>query len=207
MFTGIITDIGAVRAIVPGGEGRDRRFEIITTYDTEAIPLGASIACSGPCLTVIEKGRGWFAVEASAETLARTTLGEWREGTPVNLERALAAGDEMGGHIVTGHVDAVVRVLSRHEEGGSIRFEIELPERLAAYVAEKGSICLEGVSLTVNAVEDRPGRNIRSFGVNIISHTAAHTTLGALAAGGRLNMEVDLMARYVERQLAARMRG
>lgn len=201
MFTGIVTDLAAVRAIAPEGAGRDRRFEIATGYDTGAIALGASIACSGPCLTVVAKAPGWFAVEASAETLSRTTLGEWRTGTKLNLERSLAAGDEIGGHLVTGHIDAVVRILTRREEGGSIRFEVELPGRLAGYVAEKGAICLDGVSLTVNDMA--AGR----FGVNVIAHTAAHTTFGTFAAGARLNMEVDLLARYVERQIAARSRG
>lgn len=201
MFTGIVTDLATVRAVVPEGAGRDRRFEIATAYDTAGIALGASIACSGPCLTVIEKGPGWFAVEASAETLARTTLGDWRVGSRINLERSLSMGDELGGHIVTGHVDAVVRILTRREEGGSVRYEIELPQRLAGYVAEKGSVCLDGVSLTVNDVaHDR-------FGINVISHTAEVTSFGAAAAGGRLNMEVDLLARYVERQIAARLRG
>jgi riboflavin synthase len=201
MFTGIITDVGRVRAIAPEGAGRDRRFEIATAYDTGSIAIGASIACSGPCLTVIEKGPGWFAVEASGETLSRTTLGAWREGTPVNLERSLKAGDEIGGHIVSGHVDAVVRVLGRSEAGGSVRYKIELPKALSGYVVEKGSVSLEGVSLTVNEVDaDR-------FAVNIIAHTATQTTFGGLAAGARLNMEVDMLARYVERQLAARIRG
>jgi riboflavin synthase len=201
MFTGIITDIGKVRAVRAESAGRDRRFEIATAFDMNGVAIGASIACSGPCLTVVEKGPGWFAVEASAETLARTTLGEWGAGTPVNLERSLAAGDEIGGHLVSGHVDAVVRVFSRKEEGGSIRFEVELPPALAPYVARKGSISLEGVSLTVNDVQDG------SFGINIISHTAEQTTLGRMAAGRRLNMEVDMLARYVERQLLARFKG
>ena len=201
MFTGIITDIGKVRAVRAEGTGRDRRFEIATSFDMAGVALGASIACSGPCLTVVEKGPGWFAVEASAETLARTTLGEWGAGTPVNLERSLRAGDEIGGHLVSGHVDAVVRVLSRRAEGGSIRFEIELPAALARFVASKGSVSLEGVSLTVNDVQS--GR----FGINIIGHTAVHTTLGGMDAGRRLNMEVDMLARYVERQLAGRLGG
>lgn len=201
MFTGIITDIGKVRAVRAEGAGRDRRFEIATSFDMAGVALGASIACSGPCLTVVEKGPGWFAVEASAETLARTTLGEWGAGTPVNLERSLRAGDEIGGHLVSGHVDAVVRVLSRRAEGGSIRFEIELPAALARFAASKGSVSLEGVSLTVNDVQS--GR----FGINIIAHTAAHTTLGGMDAGRRLNMEVDMLARYVERQLAGRLGG
>jgi riboflavin synthase len=201
VFTGIITDIGKVRAVRAESAGRDRRFEIATTFDMNGVAIGASIACSGPCLTVVEKGPGWFAVEASAETLARTTLGEWGAGTPVNLERSLSAGDEIGGHLVSGHVDAVVRVLAREEEGGSIRYEIELPPAQAPYVAAKGSISLEGVSLTVNDVQRE------RFGVNIIRHTAEQTTLGGMAAGRRLNMEVDMLARYVERQLTARLTG
>ncbi len=197
MFTGIITDIGRVRRVGAVAAGRDARFEIATAYDTSGIALGASIACAGPCLTVIEKGADWFAVEASAETLARTTLGDWQPGTRVNLERSLVAGGEIGGHIVTGHVDAVVRVLSRAVEGGSLRCDIELPSDLAGYIAEKGSVALEGVSLTVNGVDrDR-------FAVNIIGHTQAATTLGDAAVGRRLNMEVDVLARYVERQLNA----
>jgi len=201
MFTGIITDVGKVRAVRAESAGRDRRFEIATKFDMNGVTLGASIACSGPCLTVVEKGAGWFAVEASGETLARTTLGEWGAGTPVNLERSLAAGDELGGHLVSGHVDAVVRVLGRKEEGGSIRFDIELPAALAPYVAQKGSVSLDGVSLTVNDVRRE------SFGINIITHTAAQTTFGGMAAGRRLNMEVDMLARYVERQLTARFKG
>ena len=162
--------------------------------------IGASIACSGPCLTVIEKGPGWFAIEASAETLARTTMGEWRQGTKINLERSLAAGDELGGHLVTGHVDAVVRVLGRTEAGGSIRFEIDLPKRHAPFVAEKGSVALDGVSLTVNEVA--PDR----FAVNIISHTAEVTTLGAKGPGAPVNIEVDVLAKHVERLLEPHLR-
>ncbi len=201
MFTGIITDIGRVRAVVPARGSTDTRIEIETHLPMIRVPLGASIACSGPCLTVIEKGANWFAVDASRETLSRTTLGEWRGGTRINLEPSLKAGDELGGHLVTGHVDAVVRVASRTEAGGSIRFEIELPERLEAFIAEKGSVALDGVSLTVNGTADG------SFSVNIIRHTLAATTLGGLEPGGRLNMEVDVLARYVERQLAARAPG
>jgi riboflavin synthase len=201
VFTGIITDVGKVRAVRAESAGRDRRFEIATKFAMNGVAIGASIACSGPCLTVVEKGADWFAVEASAETLARTTLGEWGAGTPVNLERSLAAGDEIGGHLVSGHVDAVVRVLSRKEEGGSIRYEIELPAAQAPYVAAKGSVSLEGVSLTVNDVQRE------RFGINIIRHTAEQTTLGSMAAGRRLNMEVDMLARYVERQLTARFKG
>jgi riboflavin synthase len=197
MFTGIITDLGRVRAVRPAARGRDSRFEIETRFDLAGVTIGASVACSGPCLTVNEKGADWFAVEASAETLSRTTLGGWLPGTRVNLERSLAAGDELGGHLVTGHVDAVVRILGRAPEGGSIRFDIELPAALARYVAEKGSVALDGVSLTVNGVGDE------RFSINVIGHTQAATTLGRAAIGDRLNMEVDTLARYVERQMAA----
>ena len=192
MFTGIITDVGTVRRIERTG---DTRIEIETHYDTHEIELGASIACSGPCLTVVEKGRGWFAVEASAETLARTSLGGWKVGTKVNLERALCIGDELGGHIVSGHVDGTARILDTRPEGDSVRFEIEAPEDLKIYIAEKGSIALDGVSLTVNAVDDA------RFGVNIISHTRAHTTFGQRAAGDVVNLEIDMLARYVGRLL------
>lgn len=198
MFTGIVTDVGRVAAVRPGTEASDTGFRIETAYDMASVDLGASIACSGPCLTVVEKGDGWFDVEASRETLDCTTLGGWREGTRLNLERALAAGQELGGHIVTGHVDAVIDVLSREEEGGSIRFAFSLPEHLAGFVASKGSVALDGVSLTVNGVgADR-------FDVNIISHTQNETTFGALNAGDKVNLEVDLMARYVQRMLETR---
>lgn len=190
MFTGIVTDIGTVRAIEKKG---DTRFEISTIYDTSDIEIGASIACSGPCMTVVEKGEGWFAVEASAETLSRTTLGNWKEGTRVNLERALCIGDELGGHIVSGHVDAVAKIIETREEGDSIRFEFQVPESVKAYIAEKGSICLDGVSLTVNEVVDN------RFGVNIISHTQGETTFGERKAGDAVNLEVDMLARYVAR--------
>ena len=190
MFTGIITDLGRVRAIERPG---DTRFAIETSYDTAGIEIGASIACSGPCLTVVERGPGWFAVEASAETLACTTLGDWREGSPVNLERSLRIGDELGGHIVSGHVDGVARVLDTHPEGDSVRFTFEAPEGLADFIAPKGSIALDGVSLTVNEAEGA------RFGVNIISHTRRVTTFGRLKAGGRVNLEVDTLARYVAR--------
>jgi riboflavin synthase len=192
MFTGIITDVGRVRAVVPGG---DRRFVLATAYDTRDIAIGASIACSGVCLTATEKGEGWFAVQASAETLSRTTLGDWREGSAVNLERALRLGDELGGHIVSGHVDAVATVLERRAEGDSLRFVFEVPAPYEQAVAPKGSIALDGVSLTVNEVEGR------RFGVNIIPHTQAKTTFGALKPGVRVNFEIDLLARYVARLL------
>lgn len=190
MFTGIITDVGRVRAIEKLG---DTRFEIGTSYDTDTIDIGASIACSGPCLTVVEKGEGWFAVDASDETLSCTNLGDWIEGTAVNLERALKIGDELGGHVVTGHVDAVVSLLFMESVGDSTKLVFSLPEKFAGLVAAKGSICLDGVSLTVNEVGDD------HFTVNIIPHTQEHTTFGALTVGRRINFEIDVLARYVAR--------
>lgn len=196
MFTGIVTDMGRVRAVRrAAGETADTRFEFETGYDTGRIEIGASIACSGACLTVIDKGEGWFAVEASGETLACTTLGDWREGTRVNLERALALGEELGGHLVSGHVDGVADVVAREPEGGSIRFVFAVPDDLARFVAPKGSVALDGVSLTVNEVDGS------RFGVNIISHTSACTTFGSLGEGDKVNLEVDLLARYVARIL------
>ena len=200
MFTGIVTDLARVRAVRRGTKAADTRFEIATAYDMRRVPIGASIACSGPCLTVVAKGRGWFAVEASAETLSRTTLGDWRVGTAVNLERAMTPATAFDGHVVTGHVDAVVPILRRTQEGGSWRFEIALPKALAPFVAEKGSVCLDGVSLTVNEV----GRG--RFGINVIRHTAEKTAFGTRRPGERLNMEVDVLARYVARQLSLRRR-
>ncbi len=190
MFTGIVTDLGLVRAIEKRG---DTRVEIETAYDTAEIDIGASIACSGPCLTVVDRGPGWFAVEASAETMSKTTLGDWQVGSSVNLERALRIGDELGGHIVSGHVDGTARILDTDPEGYSVRFTFEAPEGYRAYVAPKGSIALDGVSLTVNEVDGR------RFGANIISHTRACTTFGRLGAGDRVNFEVDTIARYVAR--------
>lgn len=190
MFTGIITDLGTVRSVQKSG---DTRIEIETAYNTESIYIGASIACSGPCLTVVEKGPGWFAVEASAETLARTTLGGWQPGTRVNLERAMRVGEELGGHIVSGHVDGVAVILDTSPEGDSVRFRFETPEELKKYVAPKGSVALDGVSLTVNEVDGAV------FGVNVISHTRQLTTFGTLGAGDRVNFEVDMLARYVAR--------
>ena len=190
MFTGIITDVGKVIAIEKRG---DTRIRIETAFDTAAIAAGASIACSGPCLTVVDKGPGWFAVEASAETLARTTLGDWRVGTPVNLERALKVGDELGGHIVSGHVDGVARVLDLAPEGDSFRFDFEAPAALARFIASKGSVALDGVSLTVNEVDGA------KFGVNVIAHTRRYTNFGHLKAGDRVNLEIDMLARYVAR--------
>jgi len=197
MFTGIITDLGRVRQV----EGRgDARFVFETAYDTAQIALGASIACSGPCLTVVDKGPGWFAADVSAETLAKTTLGDWAPETPVNLERALKLGDELGGHLVSGHVDGVAQVEARVPEGDSLRFSFTTPAALGRFIAPKGSVVLDGVSLTVNEVEDLPGAGVR-FGINIIPHTATCTTFGGLDAGARVNLEIDLLARYVERLL------
>src|SRR5260370_39420013 len=192
MFTGIITDVGQVRQVKPGG---DTAFTIATAYDTRDVAIGASIACAGVCLTVTGKGAGWFAVEASAETLSRTTLGGWREGTLVNLERALRIGDELGGHILAGHVDAVAEIMSRRPEGDSLRYVLDIPPPFDKAIAPKGSVALDGVSLTVNEVEGR------RFGVNIIPHTQAKTTFGAAQPGDRVNLEIDVLARYVARLL------
>jgi len=200
MFTGLITDLGRVRSVEPAAGGSDARYAIDTGYDTAGLPIGASVCCSGACLTVVETGDDWFAVEVSAETLARTTLGGWDEGTPVNLERSLRVGDELGGHIVTGHVDGLATLVERRPDGGSVRLVFELPVELATSVAPKGSVALDGVSLTVNEVEDTPGGAAR-FGINVIPHTQNVTTLGALREGGSVNVEVDVLARYVARQL------
>jgi riboflavin synthase len=191
MFTGIVTDIGRVRAI--RDTNRDRRFEIETAYDLATIDIGASISHAGCCLTVVEKGEGWFAVEVSGETLSASTLSDWTQGQPINLERAARAGDELGGHIVSGHVDGIGEVLSVTEEGGSHRIRIRAPRPLHRYIASKGSIGVEGVSLTVNEVEDDV------FGVNLIPHTWEVTTLGRLKPGSRVNLEIDMLARYLAR--------
>jgi riboflavin synthase len=192
MFTGIVTDIGTVSELRGGAE---RRLAIATAYDPATIAIGASICCSGVCLTATEIGAGWFAAVASAETLARTTMGAWGVGTPINLERALRVGDELGGHIVSGHVDGIARLASRRAENQSLRLEFEAPPELARFVASKGSVALDGVSLTVNEVAGA------RFGVNIVPHTAEHTTLGALRPGDAVNMEIDMLARYVARLL------
>ena len=190
MFTGIITDIGTVRAIVRNG---DTRFEINTAYDLATVELGASISCNGCCLTVVEKGSGWFAIQASAETLSKTTLGSWGQGTRINLERALKIGDELGGHIVSGHVDGLGEIVSIASEGESKRFRIRVGDELARFIAPKGSVAVDGTSLTVNEVE----RNV--FGVNIIPHTQTATTWGGMHEGQRVNIEIDMLARYVAR--------
>ena len=191
MFTGIVTDVGRVRAV--RDTNRDRRFEIETSFDLSTVDIGASISHAGCCLTVVDKGDGWFAVEVSGETLSRTTLGRWTAGAPVNLERAARAGDELGGHIVSGHVDGVGEVLSVEPEGGSHRLRIRVPRPLHRYIAPKGSVAVEGVSLTVNEVEDDV------FGVNLIPHTWEVTTLGALVPGAKVNLEIDMLARYLAR--------
>ncbi|MGH6988729.1 MAG: riboflavin synthase [Stellaceae bacterium] len=190
MFTGIITDIGEVRAIERRG---DTRVTVATRYPIGEIAIGASIACSGPCLTVVEKGNDCFAVDASAETLARSTAGAWEQGTRLNLERALKLGDELGGHLLSGHVDAVATLVSRRLEGDSLRLVFAVPEPYDRAIAAKGAVAIDGVSLTVNEVEsDR-------FGVNIIPHTQKETTLGVLQPGDRVNLEIDLIARYLAR--------
>ena len=190
MFTGIITDVGEIRTIEQAG---DTHFKIATGYDTAGIEIGASIACSGPCLTVVEKDADWFRVTVSAETLARSTMASWQIGHKINLERALKIGDELGGHIVSGHVDDIASVVAKRPEGESIRFDIEVSEPFAPYIAPKGSVCLDGVSLTVNDVAGAV------FGVNIIPHTSDNTTFGGLDVGDRVNLEIDMLARYVAR--------
>lgn len=191
MFTGIVTDIGRVRDV--RATERDRRYEIETAWDTAGIDLGASISHAGCCLTVTEKGDGWFAVEVSNETLSKTTLGVWSAGDGVNLERAARLGDEMGGHVVSGHVDGLGRIVSITPEGGSHRIAVEAPASLHRYIAAKGSITVDGVSLTVNAVEGR------IFHLNIIPHTWQVTTLGGLKVGDPVNLEIDMLARYLAR--------
>jgi riboflavin synthase len=192
MFTGIITDLGTIRSIVPGG---DAKFVVATRYPMAEVAIGASIACSGACLTVVEKADGWFAALVSAETLARTNLGEWREGTRINLERPLRLGDELGGHMVLGHVDGLARIVALRPEGDSLRFTFEATAELSRLIAPKGSVALDGVSLTVNEVEGR------RFGVNIIPHTRSCTSFGTAAIGAAVNLEIDPLARYVARLL------
>jgi len=195
MFTGIVTDNGEVLSVEP--RGALRRLRIACNYDADTIALGASIACSGVCLTVVavvrEGGRTIFEVDAAAETLARTTVGTWTGGARVNLERALKIGDELGGHIVAGHVDGVARILSRDDFDGMARFWIEAPRELSRYIAQKGSVALDGASLTVNEVEGD------LFSILLIPHTLAATTFGGRGAGEALNIEVDMMARYAAR--------
>ena len=191
MFTGIVTDIGRVRRVAE--TARDRRYEIETAWDTAGIDLGASISHAGCCLTVTEKGEGWFAVEVSGETLSKTKLGDWAEDSRINLERAAKLGDELGGHIVSGHVDGLGEVVSITPEGGSHRIVIEAPAPLHRFIAPKGSITVDGVSLTVNGVQER------RFDLNIIPHTWDATTLGGLKVGDKVNLEIDMLARYLAR--------
>ena len=200
MFTGIVTDVGTVRSAEQRG---DLRLRIETRYDTSTIDLGASIACSGVCLTVVDKGDDWFAVDVSAETRSRTAGDMWREGARLNLERSLRLGDELGGHIVTGHVDAVGEVVGTCPDGDSTRIGVSVPRELGTMVAAKGSITLDGVSLTVNEVRDAEDGSTH-FSVNIIPHTAQETTLGELAPGRQLNVEIDALARYISRMMASR---
>lgn len=192
MFTGIVTDLGEVVS-VNRNPGQDSVFRIRTHYDPATIDIGASIAHNGVCLTIIELCDDGYVIQASDETLSKTTLGDWVVGTKVNLERALKVGDELGGHIVSGHVDGVATVVSIRQENESLRFTFQAPESLAKYVAPKGSVALDGVSLTVNEVEDR------HFGINVIPHTQSVTTFGLLQPGSRVNMEIDMLARYVAR--------
>ncbi|MEQ8708697.1 MAG: riboflavin synthase [Rhodospirillales bacterium] len=192
MFTGIITDIGCIAEVIKR-QGEDLRFHIRTGYDVTGIDLGASIACSGCCLTAVDFGPDWFAVDVSGETLSKTTLGAWRAGTRINLERSLKVGDELGGHIVSGHVDGIATITDIQTEDGSRRFTFDAPRTLARFIAQKGSVALDGASLTVNDVSGM------RFGINIIPHTAAMTTFGDRRTGDRVNMEIDVLARYVAR--------
>lgn len=200
MFTGIITDVGTVRTAEQRG---DLRLTIGCGYDLETVDLGASIACSGVCLTVVDKGPDWFAVDVSGETVSRTAAALWSEGAKLNLERSLRVGAELGGHIVTGHVDGVAELVGICPEGGSLRIGFAVDPQLGRSIAAKGSICVDGVSLTVNEVRDaEDGRT--HFSVNVIPHTAANTTLGTIALGQQCNVEIDVLARYLDRMLQAR---
>lgn len=192
MFTGIVTDVGEVRSLTQAG---DLRARIGCHYDMAGVDIGASIACEGVCLTVVAKGEDWFDAEISAETVSKTNIGRnsWAPGRRLNLERALKVGDELGGHIVSGHVDGVAEIIAMHDEGDSTRFTFRAPEALARYIAPKGSVALNGTSLTVNEVEGS------TFGVNIIPHTKAVTTWGDARLGDAVNLEIDTLARYVAR--------
>ena len=192
MFTGIITDVGTVRSVEQRG---DLRARIATSYDTGRIDIGASIACDGVCLTVVALGPDWLDVDISAETLAKSNIGRnrWAEGRPINLERALKVGDELGGHIVSGHVDGVAEVVEMQDEGDSTRIVLRAPAALAPFIAPKGSVALNGTSLTVNEVTGA------DFGINLIPHTKEVTTWGTVAVGDFVNLEVDTLARYVAR--------
>jgi riboflavin synthase len=190
MFTGIITDIGTIRSVAQRG---DLRIEIATGYDVTSVDMGASIACNGVCLTVVEKTSDSFSVDVSAESAGLTNIGEWKTGHPVNLERALKVGDELGGHIVSGHVDGVAEIVALRDQGDSTRVTLRAPNALAKFIAPKGSVALNGTSLTVNEV------NGTHFGINFIPHTKAVTTWGSSTVGDRVNLEIDTLARYVAR--------
>lgn len=200
MFTGIVTDIGIVRNVEQRG---DLRLTVACGYDMASVQLGASIACSGVCLTVVDKGEDWFAVDLSSETCGRTAADLWREGAKLNLERALRLGDELGGHMVTGHVDAIGEVVGVTPDGASNRVTVAVSPQIGRLVAPKGSITLDGVSLTVNELHD-VAADTTHFWVNIIPHTAQQTTFQGIGAGRQLNVEVDVLARYLDRMLAAR---
>ncbi len=201
MFTGIVTDVGEVTAVESRAEGL-KRLRIACVYDPDTIAIGASIACSGVCLTVVTRGRdgnrNWFAVDAAAETLRLTTVGRWREGTKINLERSLKVGDELGGHIVAGHADGLAALVARENLTEMARLTFRAPPELARFIAQKGSVAIDGVSLTVNEVTGD------DFSVLIIPHTLEVTTIGALAIGDEINLEIDLMARYAARLMETR---
>lgn len=193
MFTGIVTDLGEVRHVEQRG---DTHIVLATHYDVSEIAIGASVACSGVCMTVVDKGNPkdrWFAVTASGETLSKTTIGMWKKGDPVNLERPLKIGDELGGHIVTGHIDGTAEIVQVHPEGESVRIRFQAPKALARFIAPKGSVALDGVSLTVNEVDGT------RFGVNIIPHTLQVTNFARARPGAHVNVEIDVLARYVAR--------
>ena len=190
MFTGIITDVGTIRSLKQAG---DLRIEVATSYDTASVDIGASIACNGVCLTVVEKTVDSFAVDVSAESVAFTNIGDWHVDAPINLERALKVGDELGGHIVSGHIDGVAKIVTMNQDGGSTRVTLRAPDALAKFIAPKGSVSLNGTSLTVNEV------NGAEFGINFIPHTKAVTTWGGSQIGDQVNLEIDTLARYVAR--------
>ncbi|MEO7240318.1 MAG: riboflavin synthase [Sphingomicrobium sp.] len=200
MFTGIVSDVGTVLSAEQHG---DLRLRIGCGYDLAGVDLGASIACSGVCLTVVDKSDEWFAVDVSGETISRTAAGLWRAGARLNLERALRLGDELGGHIVTGHVDGIAEIVGICPEGASTRVGLRIPDELARFIAAKGSVTLDGVSLTINQVRLADDGTTHAS-VNIIPHTAQHSTLGGVAQGRQLNVEIDVLARYIDRMLAAR---
>jgi len=201
MFTGIITDIGTVRSVEQRG---DLRLTIATAFDLATVDLGASIACSGVCLTVVDKGDDWFAVDVSHESVSRTASSLWKEGARLNLERALRIGDELGGHLVTGHVDGTGKVLDTDPDGGSTRIAVQVSRDLGRFIAAKGSVTIDGVSLTVNDVTDAKD-GTTYFAINLIPHSAEHTTLGTVAAGQSVNIEIDVLARYLKRLEESRL--